>query len=64
MKLYYILMISAGLIAGTVTDIHIPSDTGIMVKTRIEALRRYSIQHYPKEWLEMDNGAEVVKCSK
>ena len=55
MKVYYIFMLALGFSTVFVTNLSIPSETGIMVKTKIEALRRYSQEHYKGKWIEMDS---------
>ena len=55
MKVYFIFMLALGFSTVFITDLHIPSETGVMVKTKIEALRRYSQEHYKEKWVEMDS---------
>jgi hypothetical protein len=55
MKYWYITCFAAGILLASSINLHIPSDTGIMVQTKIEALRRYSKQHYKEKWVDMDS---------
>ena len=48
-------MLALGFSTVFITDLHIPSETGVMVKTKIEALRRYSQEHYKEKWVDMDS---------